>query len=101
MPVEAYHPLLDPKLSAKNRPSSTIGVLPLNLPYLVRIGQKSIDTGGVEVLAFLGDEVGEPVVDGPGMFVGPLADQRVEHVRHGDDAGDDRDVLTMHSRRVA
>src|SRR5438105_4819395 len=69
---------------------SGIRILPQYLFHPIHIRHKRVDAVGIEMPALLVLKVGEAVLEGPGLLVGPLRDQGVEDVGNGCNAGDDR-----------
>ncbi len=63
--------------------------------------QRRRDADGVELAAGMGLEVLEGRLERPGLLVGTLAGERIEHIRHRDDAGLQRDRLPCQPLRVA
>ena len=59
-------------------------------------GGERVDDGGVEVCSHVSEEVRERVRLGPPPGCGrPVGGERVEGVRHGEDAGGERDFLPL------
>src|SRR5690606_19758358 len=62
--------------------------------------QRSRDADGVELAACMGLEVLEGRLERPGLLVGTLAGECVEHIRHRDDASLQRDRLPCQPLRI-
>src|SRR5581483_2873853 len=62
---------------------------------------EDLDDGRVEVRSRAAFELGECVLDGAGLAVGPVVGDRVEGVDDGEDAGRKRDLLAGQSARIA
>ena len=64
-------------------------------------GEEGVDDLGVPLLAGAGLEDFIDLFDGHALAVGAVAGHRVEGVGHGDDAGDERDLVAGELERIA